>query len=119
MWTTPVVPAGDISFATKNASTITIRIGNRAPLKTRFIVCSAGSGTSCPRLASVPRRLYGQSGLIVAMQTRSAAGQRGDIGKVAVTLVVVESVADREAVGDLESHVPDGQLDLAASRLGQ
>ena len=39
--------------------------------------------------------------------------QRGDVGKVAVALRVVEPVADRELVRDLEADVAGGRLDLA------
>ena len=41
------------------------------------------------------------------------------IWKVAEALRVVETVPDREPVGDLEARVADGQIDLAALGLGQ
>jgi hypothetical protein len=46
-------------------------------------------------------------------------GECGDVRKVAVTLVVVEAVADREPIVDLEADVPRRQLDLAAIGLRQ
>src|SRR4051794_39089298 len=46
-------------------------------------------------------------------------GQRGDVRKVAVALGVVEPVADREAVRDLEADEADGKLDLAPRGLRQ
>src|SRR5215207_4224037 len=45
--------------------------------------------------------------------------QRGHIGEVAVPLVVVQAVADGEAVGDLEADVAGGKVDLPALGLGQ
>ena len=67
-------------------------------------------GTSGFRLAiSRQGRLFPASVLL----------KRGDVGEVAVALLVVEPVADREAVRDLEADVADRQVDPPALGLGQ
>ena len=45
--------------------------------------------------------------------------QRGDVIEVAVALRVVEAVADREPVGDLEADVARREVDPQALGLGQ
>src|ERR1700745_861201 len=90
-----------ISFCAKNASTTTIRIGNAALLKNLLMKgkCAWTRGLGLPSVASgwgSPEGLaHGRSSAVQFLQ-------RGHIRQVAVPLCVVQSVADRKPVGNLE-----------------
>src|SRR4029079_12567100 len=101
----------------KNASTMTIRIGTRAPLREiRFIsgvfqVQSAWEwGPNRPRrMLSVPGRNPRSNPLgtprTIPPRRLAVLLEGGDVVEVAVALGVVESVADRKPVRNLESDV--------------
>ena len=55
----------------------------------------------------------------IACNLRVSYVQRGNVRKVAVALGVVQAVADRETVGDLEADVARTQVHLAPGGLGQ
>src|SRR5262245_38244425 len=71
----------------------------------------------------IPRRPAGTGSLARARTARGGfgldlrLGQRGDVGKVAVALGVVEAVADDETVGNGEADVIERHLPLAPPRL--
>src|SRR5689334_21778715 len=94
----------------KNASTITIMIGTSAPLRViRFIACflegesacSKGSGYFRNRVPAYQGRFLAPAGSPRRERPPSAGLQGADVVEVAVALVVVEPVADRELVRDL------------------
>src|ERR1700682_4180415 len=60
-----------------------------------------------------------QDPLWPAAARRALAVEHGDERKVAVALVVVEAVSDHEAVGDLETDIAGGKIDLAPLGLGE
>src|SRR3954454_11344572 len=138
-----------MSRCAKNASTTTIRIGKAALLKNLLMarltappaLCKlspargqAYQGASdppagcaiCRKAWPLPRqacvRTWNSRGC-PALDRSSVAvllhRQRGDVREVAVALGVVEAVADREAVRDLEAGEPQREVDLAPRRLGE
>src|SRR5919109_2838717 len=110
-----------------------MRIGKAALLKNRlmgaYIDLSGAQRECAPTEASVPGglrcpcRLYvrpGVDGCLGATRLLSRRIlQRGDIRQVAVALGEVQTVADGEAIGDLEADEADRELHLAAVGLGQ
>ena len=69
-----------------------------------------------PQLRAADQRTRAQIG---GFASRLTVLQRGDVAEVAVPLGVIEPVADREAVRDLEADVADRQIDPPALGLGQ
>ena len=73
------------------------------------------------KAALLKKRLTGKNQRTRADFGRPSTASRSDghVGEVAVALGVVEAVADREAVGDLEADVAGREVDAQALRLGQ
>ena len=126
-------------LSAKNASTTTTRIGKRALLKSLFTARSPASPGSVVRrdLAREdarwpglepyhggyrqPRYRHGPSGSEAQRQSSGAGKlrlvERGDVRQAPVALRVVEAVADRKPVGDLEADVAAADVRLAPGRL--
>jgi len=117
-----------------NARMITRRIGNAALLKNRLkdFLRTVNRGNSLPNAsesayqagAAVPMGDTPRSCPFSHPFDRTLPGvprhlQCRDVVEVAVALFVVEAVADREPVGDLESDVLGRQVDAPPLRLRQ
>src|SRR3954453_19485921 len=133
----------------KNASTTTIRIGKAALLKNLLMARWTAPPAPCGTRPTRGQAYQGAFGLRPGcaicrkawpkpcqgcVRTRSSRGcpapsrcsgrplvhrQRGHVRQVAIALGVVEAVADREPVRDLEAGEADGELDLSPRRLRQ
>src|ERR1700709_2127000 len=94
-----------MSCCAKNARITTIRIGNAALLENLLILRNPGRTRSSEpsKKGAWSRPMVGARQL---PRRRCSVGLRegGDVRQVAMTLVVVEAVADDEAGGDLEAH---------------
>src|SRR5205085_12017109 len=88
----------------KNASTTTMRIGKAALRKKRLTISLVRGYEK----SGAPDQLRGYQGQSRALR---AFGQRGHVREVAEMLVVIEAVADREPVRDLEADVANLVLD--------
>src|SRR3954469_1039206 len=106
---------GLMSFWAKNASTTTMRIGNAALLKNLLMRrIGAPRGAVDQQYQGGIGRPGGRLQPFFASDVVFpwlCALQRRHVRQVAVVLVVVEPVADREPVGNLESDVAGLELD--------
>src|SRR5690349_9927821 len=65
----------------------------------------------CPGFTpKLPSRIYGE-GTSVKSAAMRVFRQRSHVGEVAIALLVVEAVADREPVRNLEADVANGKID--------